>query len=86
MDQAGHGQDWEQFLVAPNNNPGVPLNAGEWQPEVPGEAPRVGDDGSRRLVFRRRSPAPLSLLCQIQVRVSQRFFSRLIQSFPSHRS
>jgi len=67
MDQAGHGQDWEQFLVAPNNNPGVPLNAGEWQPEVPGEAPRVGDDGSRRLVFRRRSPAPLSLLCQIQV-------------------
>ena len=74
MAQAGHGQDWEQFLVAPNNNPGIPLNAGDWQPEGPGDAPRVGDDGNRRPVFRRRSPTPLNLLCQIQVRISQRFF------------
>ena len=73
MAQAGHGQDWEQFLVPPNNNPGVPLNAGDWQHEAPGDAPRVGDDGGRRVVFRRRSPTPLNLLCQIQVRISQRF-------------
>ena len=67
MAQAGHGQDWDQFLVAPNNNPGVP-----WQPEVE-DAPRADDASSRRPVFRRRSPTPLNLLCQIQVKTTQHF-------------
>ena len=83
MAQAGHGQDWEQFLVAPNNNPGVPLNEDDFQPQIPAQvpapvpAPLAVDEGGRRPVFRRRGPTPLNLLCQIQVKYHPEFVTFL---------